>query len=138
MSSVQRVMVIVVLALLALMLHTGLCEWEWDHEGFVDGQSLLIGWTTPRDIQSRNNMYPGLIRVTIYHGILNEEKVSVADAYVFGIALPALLLTCAAYLAMGWRRARRREHGQCVRCGYELNFDYTKRCSECGHQTAAA
>jgi hypothetical protein len=53
--------------------------------------------------------------------------------------LPAALAAAASALSFGpaWRRRKRRRHGLCVRCGYDLRSSI-KVCPECGEPILSA
>src|SRR5207247_11052506 len=58
----------------------------------------------------------------------------------FGFALDTLIFAAAAGLLwwlMTWParfviESQRMRHGRCLRCGYELNYDFIAGCPECG------
>lgn len=111
MTRAQRVVLIVGLTLTALALHFALCSY-----GF------------PEPTSGRNP--PSGVR--ILPGLMGHWGLNFFSTVIFGVAIPLLLLTAAAYVTAGWRQSARQECGLCLRCGYDLKFNYEAGCPECG------
>lgn len=111
MTRAQRVVLIVGLTLTALALHFALCSY-----GFLEPTS---GRNPPSGVR-------------ILPGLMGHWGLNFFSTVIFGVAIPLLLLTAAAYVTAGWRQSARQECGLCLRCGYDLKFNYEAGCPECG------
>jgi hypothetical protein len=126
-SNLQRLLAILGCVAAAVVLHTGLCEWVVHPVADVPERHVLA-YTFEGTV--------GNLQSTMARGIFSGERVSRGDTIVFGIAVPLLLLTASLVLLTGWRRARRLDNGQCLRCGYDLHGHAAEGCPECGwHRT---
>ena len=144
-SITQRVMLIVGMLLVATLLHIRFCDWMLGEKvppTLYGGSAVVLGWeveTTEPYVQpaDRRPRSTAALRATgqnmvIKWGIVAERGRSVEDAIVYGTATPSLLLLFVLVLIVGIRSHRRRARGACLKCGYELHFNYDAGCPECG------
>lgn len=131
-SSSAIVVQVIGMTLAAILLHFGLCQWVLTPRGISERAWPRILWqvTTSEPLPS----YPGDPRSSELSGrfLMTKPNVSIAEARVFGIVAPILLLSIVVARLLQIRLLRRQWRGWCLRCGYDLRFDVSRGCSECG------
>ena len=75
-------------------------------------------------------------------GVLLTNNVPIICGNIMAIAIPHWILSAvllayptASFIRGPIRRYRRRKHGLCLKCGYNLEGNTSGRCSECGTTT---
>ena len=123
MTSAQRMLIIAGCIVIAVMLNTLLCEWGYNS---VTGNNRLI-------VGRKKDKPGGPQAANTFTGLVADDAIpSYAEAVVFGACLPLGLCIAAGYVALGWRRGARLAAGRCIRCGYDMRYDWSKGCAECG------
>lgn len=133
MRTPQRVVLIITLFLLAWMMHTSFCEWVW-REGVHENQLLFGGFFAENQKPTQS---PFSVSAQDAWGVRVEYGTNRTLCILLGMVLPLALLCIAVFLAVGMRHARRREHGMCLRCGFDLKYNYDNGCPECGWRRQA-
>jgi hypothetical protein len=133
-----RVVLALTLLFAGAVLHVSLCEWRltWTPWSSL-GPAML--WIT-RTVET--TPYPGAPPGTTFENFVGgrslarHRDVSAAEAWSLGIAAPIVLTGAAIVALIPIRRLHRHARGRCPRCGYDLQFDAAKPCSECGWNAA--
>ena len=126
----QRILIIVVLLLIALMLHLSMCDWVLFN--FVSMDSVQ-GYEHPRhaSLLTFRHASPQYSKNT---GLVSSVFVGRAEALLFGALVPILLIMLAAYLFIGAGHSSRAKRGLCLTCRYDLRTSPQPlaQCPECG------
>lgn len=124
MTTAQRIFLIVALVAIAGLMHFKFCEWGYQTGG--SGRPIYGMETQPQAATGTNWSATG---------VFARNKSDRADRYIAiigGIFIPLSMLAGATFVALGWKRAHRRERNRCEKCGYELMGSTATRCPECG------
>ena len=127
----QRILIAIVLPLLALILHTTLCEWRFK-ASITSSRHLLVYR------HSQQQQAPGLRRGMKVNTGLFSQGGNRELAAIVGIAAPLMLLVTDGYLLLGWRFQRAVARGRCPHCGYDLSGTEHTLCPECGSEIRKA
>ena len=123
----QRMLIVIVLPLLALILHTTFCEWRFKARANPSRPILAYQHEQQRGI--------GGLRYFPHSGLFSQGT-SRELAVIVGIVAPLLLLATDVYLLLGWRFQRAVARGRCPHCGYDLSGTDHTLCPECGRDVA--
>ena len=126
----QRILIAIVLLLLALILHTTLCEWRFK-ASIASFRHLLVYQHEQQPPRPRRGMkfaYTGLFSQG------NNRELAV----IVGIVAPLMLLATDVYLILGWRFQRAVAQRRCPQCGYDLSGTDHEACPECGAEVVKA
>jgi hypothetical protein len=140
----QRILLFLTLLVLAVLLHTMLCEWHYKvrAQGVTkviadDGAILAV----QHGMQMFNTIgrggAPGPARPALVYTGLFRQRDSMSLAIIFGVVAPIALLVGNIYLLLGWRHQDRLRRGLCPKCKYNLEAGAsgtTAKCPECGWQ----
>jgi hypothetical protein len=130
-----RVSLAAVFVIAAAMLHAGLCDWVLVPRQRTSADVVLWWIATtrvPPNSPTPSGRVPTIGPMPEGRFLRAAHDVSFADGWTFGVVAPVFLVSAAAIVLLPARRLNRLRKGHCPRCDYDLRFDASRPCSECG------
>jgi hypothetical protein len=129
-----RLLIAIALLIASVMLHIGLCEWVITPR-LLGSNETVLWWIRDEPVPATPIPSNPRAKVVnpVYGRFLKARFAATGpEGWVYGVVAPIIFVAVATALFMPARRLLRLSRGRCPSCGYDLRFDASRGCSECG------